>query len=106
MNGQDGRPFYRAGSRPEYKQTADYEPPEELRESFEQYPAFHQLPEGRRRGRLLHFTGPRQAKTRLARIEKCQERILNGKGLWDCICGLSKRMPGAIGRIYLNLIGE
>ena len=45
--------------------------------------AFYNLTPGRQRGYLLHFSAPKQAKTREARIEKCVQQILNGKGLDD-----------------------
>jgi uncharacterized protein YdeI (YjbR/CyaY-like superfamily) len=61
--------------------------PEELIEAFEQDPAFHAafeaLTPGRQRGYLLHFSQPKQSKTRSARIEKCMPRILEGKGMQD-----------------------
>jgi uncharacterized protein YdeI (YjbR/CyaY-like superfamily) len=31
----------------------------------------------------LHFSQPKQAKSREARVEKCMARILSGKGLND-----------------------
>lgn len=45
--------------------------------------AFNALTPGRQRAYLLHFSSAKQSKTRLARIEKCSERILAGKGLTD-----------------------
>lgn len=45
--------------------------------------AFYALSPGRQRGYLLHFSQPKQAKTREARVEKYVEKILNGKGLED-----------------------
>lgn len=45
--------------------------------------AFDQLTPGRRRAYLMHFTQPKQAKTRWNRIEKSRENILNGMGLND-----------------------
>lgn len=55
--------------------------------------AFEALSVGRRRGYALHFAKAKQSSTREARIDKCTERILLGKGLTDCICGRSRRMP-------------
>ncbi|PWK18099.1 bacteriocin resistance YdeI/OmpD-like protein [Arcicella aurantiaca] len=43
--------------------------------------AFEKLTAGRQRAYLLHFSAPKQAKTREARVEKAMEAILNGKGL-------------------------
>lgn len=61
--------------------------PEELQMKFEEHPglktAFEALTPGRQRGYLLHFSAPRQSKTREARIEKCVPQILAGKGMHD-----------------------
>ena len=60
---------------------------EELRRRLENSPelkaAFEGLTPGRQRAYLLHFSAPKQAKTREARIEKHAVRILAGKGLDD-----------------------
>ena len=45
--------------------------------------AFEKLTPGRQRGYLLHFSSPKQSKTRESRIEKCIPQILDGKGLTD-----------------------
>lgn len=45
--------------------------------------AFEKLTPGRQRAYLLHFSAPKQAKTRESRIENCIPKILNGKGLDD-----------------------
>ena len=45
--------------------------------------AFYALTPGRQRGYLLHFEQAKQAKTRLARIEKWRDTILNGEGMHD-----------------------
>ena len=83
------------------KVTSDYEIPKELTQKFEENlefeNAFKNLTGGRQRGYLLHFAQAKQAKTRVARIEKYMDRIFNGKGLNDCVCGLSKRMPNCDG---------
>ena len=59
--------------------------------------AFEKLTPGRQSAYILHFSSAKQAETRLSRIEKLIPRILNGKGIDDCICGLSKRMPSCDG---------
>ena len=59
--------------------------------------AFFALTPGRQRGYLLHFSGAKESATRMSRIENVRSRIMNGKGLTDCICGLSKRMPNCDG---------
>jgi uncharacterized protein YdeI (YjbR/CyaY-like superfamily) len=45
--------------------------------------AWDGLTPGRQRAYLLHFSQPKQSKTRTARVEKCREQILEGKGLND-----------------------
>lgn len=61
--------------------------PEELVDKLSEDPglnaAFGALTPGRRRGYVLHFSAPKQSKTRLSRIGKCAPRILEGKGLHD-----------------------
>ena len=61
--------------------------PHELQSKFDESPdfktAFEALTKGRQRGYILHFSQPKQSKTRESRIEKCMDRIINGKGLND-----------------------
>lgn len=45
--------------------------------------AFEALTPGRQRGYVLHFSQPKQSRTRESRIEKSVQRILAGKGLHD-----------------------
>ncbi|WP_174236939.1 YdeI family protein [Mucilaginibacter sp. L196] len=45
--------------------------------------AFEALTPGRQRAYLLHFSAPKQSKTRESRVEKYIPQILNGKGLDD-----------------------
>jgi uncharacterized protein YdeI (YjbR/CyaY-like superfamily) len=75
--------------------------PVELKEVFENNPefqaAFEKLTPGRKRAYILHFSSAKQVDTRFSRIDKYKPRILNGKGIDDCICGLSKRMPSCDG---------
>jgi uncharacterized protein YdeI (YjbR/CyaY-like superfamily) len=70
-----------------YKKTAEFEMPEEFLARLEQVPglqdAFDALTPGRQRGYLLYFSAPKQAATRVSRIEKCIPRIRDGKGLND-----------------------
>jgi uncharacterized protein YdeI (YjbR/CyaY-like superfamily) len=91
----------KAGLKIEYKDVTEYEVPIELTDKFNAEPkfklAFEALTPGRRKGYLLHFTQTAQSKTRIARIEKYSKRILDGKGITDCVCGLSKRMPSCDG---------
>lgn len=45
--------------------------------------AFERLTPGRQRSYLLHFNGAKQSATRAARIERVQDRIMEGFGLHD-----------------------
>jgi uncharacterized protein YdeI (YjbR/CyaY-like superfamily) len=45
--------------------------------------AFESLTPGRQREYNLYFSGAKQAATREARVDKCAEKILSGKGLRD-----------------------
>ncbi len=91
----------KAGASVTFQKAEEFDVPEELVETFAQMPAFKDafmaLTPGRRRAYLLHFTAAKQSATRLARIEKNIDRIMDGFGLNDCTCGLSKRMPGCDG---------
>jgi uncharacterized protein YdeI (YjbR/CyaY-like superfamily) len=77
----------KAGLKVPYKKTAEFSMPEEFINKLEEAPglqdAFEALTPGRQRAYLLYFSAPKQAKTRVARIEKCTPRILKGKGLND-----------------------
>lgn len=79
----------------------DYVLPDELLQKFKKVPrlqtAFESLTPGRQRAYILHFSSAKQSATRTARIESYQERILSGKGIGDCVCGMSKKMPGCDG---------
>jgi uncharacterized protein YdeI (YjbR/CyaY-like superfamily) len=71
-------------------------PPElvdQLKKNKQFAKAFHQLTPGRQRAYLIFFSAAKQSETRISRIEKYKDRILNGFGFNDCVCGLSKRMP-------------
>ena len=91
----------KAGLKIDYKKVEDFNIPEELIQKWTEQPslkiAFENLTPGRQKAYLLHFSDSKQSKTRLARIEKNIPRIMNGKGLNDCVCGLSKRMPNCDG---------
>lgn len=87
----------KAGLKVEYSKSTDLPIPEELQFQFDDMPdfeeAFYALTPGRQKGYILHFSGGKQSKTRTKRIEKYTQRIFDGKGIHDCVCGLSKRMP-------------
>lgn len=77
----------KAGLKVELKQTEDYTIPHEFQEvldnNTEVKTAFEALTPGRQRGYLLYFSGAKQVKTRIARVEKYTPKILEGKGLND-----------------------
>ena len=55
--------------------------------------AFEKLTPGRQRAYNLFFSGAKQTETREQRVLKYIPKILSGKGIDDCTCGLSKRYP-------------
>ncbi|HOY07229.1 MAG TPA: YdeI/OmpD-associated family protein [Saprospiraceae bacterium] len=77
----------KAGLEVPFKKTSEFSVPEEFQRKLDEMPAlkkaFEALTPGRQRGYLLHFSAPKQSKTREARIEKCMQQILDGKGLND-----------------------
>lgn len=77
----------KAGLKVELKKTSEFPMPEEFIDKLEEVPglqdAFEALTPGRQRGYLLYFAAPKQSKTRVARIEKYTQQILEGKGLDD-----------------------
>ncbi len=91
----------KAGLKVEKKSASELEWVPELYDKFSKSPefkvAFEALTPGRQRGYHLFFSGAKQSKTRIDRIEKFIPRIMNGKGINDCVCGLSKRMPNCDG---------
>ncbi|RYG71369.1 hypothetical protein EON80_05325 [bacterium] len=76
-----------AGLKVDLKAPNDFAIPDELQHKFNEAPAFetafHALTPGRQRAYYLHFSAPKQSKTRESRIEKCMPQILEGKGLND-----------------------
>ncbi len=77
----------KSGAKVVMKTTAQFHMPEEFRQRLEETPelkaAFEALTPGRQKGYLLHFASAKQAKTREARIDKCVDLIIDGKGLDD-----------------------
>jgi len=77
----------KAGLEVNYKKTSEFKVPEEFQNKLDKIPAlkkaFAALTPGRQKGYLLYFSGAKQSKTREARVEKCRQQILNGKGLDD-----------------------
>jgi uncharacterized protein YdeI (YjbR/CyaY-like superfamily) len=77
----------RAGLKVPLKKVADYVIPEELKNKLSQSSAlktaFKALTPGRQKAYILYVSAAKQSKTREARVEKCTQRILDGKGLDD-----------------------
>lgn len=74
----------KSGLKPSPAADSDQIIPEELQLKFKELPdlktAFFALTPGRQRSYLIHFSQPKQSKTRESRIEKCIPDILQGKG--------------------------
>jgi len=74
----------RLGLKVDFKQKDELEYPEELLEEFKKDPqfqtAFKALTPGRQRGFILNYTQPKQAQTRISRIEKSKPLVFEGKG--------------------------
>jgi uncharacterized protein YdeI (YjbR/CyaY-like superfamily) len=77
----------KAGLKVELKKPADFKIAEEFQQKLDENPAlktaFKALTPGRQRAYLLHFSAPKQSKTRTSRVENSTPKILNGKGLND-----------------------
>jgi uncharacterized protein YdeI (YjbR/CyaY-like superfamily) len=77
----------KAGLKVKLKKTADLRIPDELQKKLNEIPAlktaFYGLTPGRQRNYIFHFSQPKLSTTRTARVEKCTQQILNGKGLND-----------------------
>jgi uncharacterized protein YdeI (YjbR/CyaY-like superfamily) len=77
----------KAGLKVNFKENTELIFPEEFKNkldtNFALKTAFDALTPGRQRAYNLYFSAPKQSKTREARVEKCMQQILNGKGLND-----------------------
>jgi uncharacterized protein YdeI (YjbR/CyaY-like superfamily) len=77
----------KAGLKVELKKTAEFPMPEEFEKKLNKTAAlktaFKALTPGRQRAYLLHFSQPKQSKTREARVERSIPQIMKGKGLND-----------------------
>lgn len=77
----------KAGLQVDLKKTTAFAVAEEFQHKLDTIPAlktaFEALTPGRQRAYLLHFSAPKQSKTREARVEKCMPLIMSGKGLND-----------------------
>ena len=77
----------KAGLKVNFKKATEFTVPEEFQNKLNKNralkTAFYALTPGRQRAYILHFSAPKQSKTREARVEKSMPQILNGKGLND-----------------------
>ena len=77
----------RAGLTVSFKKTEDFIIPEEFQKKLDEIPAlkaaFESLTPGRQRAYIFHFSQPKQATTREARVDKYIPKILACKGLND-----------------------
>lgn len=77
----------KAGLKVNLKKTAAFKIPEEFQKKLDKSralkTAFEALTPGRQRAYILHFSAPKQSKTRQSRVEKYMQQILDGKGLND-----------------------
>jgi uncharacterized protein YdeI (YjbR/CyaY-like superfamily) len=89
------------GAAGEQEPSGKIAPPAELTQMFAEDPtyavAFAALTPGRQRAYLMHFTASDTPATRQTRIDRLRPRILAGKGMTDCVCGLTKKRPGCDG---------
>ncbi|WP_281227979.1 YdeI/OmpD-associated family protein [Flavobacterium aquiphilum] len=77
----------KAGLEVKFKKTKEFILADEFKNRLNELPelkkAFEALTPGRQRAYMLHFSSPKQSKTRESRVEKCIPQILDGKGLND-----------------------
>jgi uncharacterized protein YdeI (YjbR/CyaY-like superfamily) len=77
----------KAGLEVKFKKTEEFILAEEFQKKLTELPtlkmAFEALTPGRQRAYMLHFSAPKQSKTRESRVEKSIPQILDGKGLND-----------------------
>lgn len=84
----------RSGLKVQLKKTAEFAMAKEFQNKLNEMPAlktaFKALTPGRQRAYMLHFSAPKQSKTRASRVEKYTQQILNGKGLNDDYIAMKK----------------
>jgi uncharacterized protein YdeI (YjbR/CyaY-like superfamily) len=77
----------KAGLEVKFKKTEEFIMVEEFQKKLDELPnlktAFEALTPGRQRAYMLHFSSPKQSKTRESRVEKSIPQILEGIGLND-----------------------
>lgn len=75
----------RAGLKVEVKKSTELDIPEEFQQQLKANAAlkkaFFALTQGRQKAYIFYFSGAKQSKTRMSRVEKCIPQILEGKGL-------------------------
>ena len=73
-----------SGKKVTLKKASEYAVPEELQARLDATPklraAFEALTPGRRKSYIFHVSGAKQAKTRVARAERCVPMIMRGRG--------------------------
>ena len=91
----------KVGLKVDFKKPKELNIPDELAQKMDSNEifktAFENLTPGRQRAYVMFFDQAKQSKTRENRINKYEGRILQGYGMNDCTCGLSKRMPNCDG---------
>ena len=77
----------KAGLKVNFKKNTELIFPEEFQNKLDENralkTAFAALTPGRQRAYIFYFSGAKQSKTRQARVEKCVQPLLKGKGLDD-----------------------
>jgi uncharacterized protein YdeI (YjbR/CyaY-like superfamily) len=75
----------KSGLKVKLKKHSEYKIPEELQNKLNDNPAlktaFQALTPGRQKAYILYFSAPKQSKTRVSRVEKYMQQILDGRGL-------------------------
>ena len=86
----------KSGKKITLKKASEYAVPEELQAKLDAVPelraAFEALTPGRRKSYIFHVSGAKQAKTRVARAERCVPMILSGRGFNE----LGKRLRNSV----------
>ncbi|MGE0560246.1 MAG: DUF1801 domain-containing protein [Flavobacteriales bacterium] len=89
------------GLKVDFKKSTNLTYPEELQKKLDEdkafKTAFEALTPGRQRAYNLYFSAPKQSATRVTRIEKYTQQILDGFGFNDCTCGFTKKKPNCDG---------
>lgn len=80
---EEAKAYAEAGQKPP-KDDSELELPDELVEALDADPelskAFHALTRGRRKSYVINLNGAKKPETRISRIEKFRDKIIDGKG--------------------------